>query len=221
MAGKSDYKFVEVIISSLKEVDTNISYEQFSQKNKIKLNSLKKWLKIINLIKTSSLDISLTKDEILINKDSSKGLEDMNSIHSRIRKRKEDPNIQEFLTEFKSVLSKTKTSLEDGSSKKYSHLSSKSKFSTKLSPEYSDLQAELSQVLEQGVSYLTSPENVIRKNESKSEDNFLLELKQAVNLGIDNLEKVLVSDYKEKKGRVSAMKSELEEVFKNRKTRQK
>jgi hypothetical protein len=136
---------------------------------------------------------------------------DIKSIRSKVIERNKDPELQEFLTEFKDVLSKTKTSLEKGTST--TTVSSQSQF---LPPVYSDLQAELTEVLQEGISFLKKPEVAAAKGETSEDMDFLQELKNAVNLGIENLEHVVKGDYREKKGRVSAMKMELEEVFKIR-----
>ncbi|MHA2165765.1 MAG: hypothetical protein ACXAAT_07895 [Candidatus Hodarchaeales archaeon] len=215
MARRDDYNIVETIISSLKETDPQTSIEGLSKKTKIRTNSLKKWLKIIELIQNSSMSITLIENKISIHGYSG----NISKIRTRIQKREEDPNIQEFLNEFKGVLSKTKLSIEDENRKNYPQLKTRSSCPSNLSPEYTDLHSELTQVLEQGLSFLSSSEPVNEGENSQTEVGFMQELKQAVNLGIENLEKVVATDYKEKKGRVTEMKSELELAFKAREER--
>ncbi len=215
MVRKNHYNSVETIITTLEEADTQISYEELSKQTKIRANSLKMWLRIIELVQNSTIFLNLTENGVV-----SKSLSD-GPVNARIRvqKREKDPKIQAFLTEFKGVLSRTKISLEDDNIKNYPQLKTRTDLSSPRSPVYTDLQSELTQVLEQGLSFLSSPEQINKGENSKSETRFMNELKQAVNLGIKNLEKVVVTDYKEKKGRVTAMKSELEMAFKARENR--
>ena len=213
MVRRNDYETVEIIIGTRKEANQPISYELLSKQTKIRSNSLKKWLKIIELVQNSSLSINLTEKGISAHKP----IDDLVAIRTRVKKRGEDPSIKEFLTEFKGVLSRTKASLEDEKIKNYPQLRSQ----PRSTPEYSDMQSELTQVLEQGLSFLSSVEQADKKVTSKTDGNFLRELKDAVNLGINNLEKVVLTDYKKKKGRVNEMKSELEMVFKVREKRLK
>jgi hypothetical protein len=218
MARQNDYKIVDTIISVLKEEDAEITYEVLSKKTLIKSNSLKKWLKIIDLIQNNSTTFYIT--ETGVSKSPLGKLGDTTTtIRTKIKKRDYDPSLQEFLEEFKGVLEKTRISIEDEKRKNYPQLNARPKFPKKLSSEYIDMQAELTTVLEQGFSFLSSSEKMNEQKASKSEGGFLQELKQAVNLGIDNLEKVVVNDYKEKRGRVNVMKSELELVFESRKKR--
>ncbi|MCK4848886.1 MAG: hypothetical protein KAT16_07685 [Candidatus Heimdallarchaeota archaeon] len=219
MVSRTHYRLVETIISTLKEEDNQISYELLSKKTHIKANSLKKWLKIIELVQSSSISLILTEDGI--SRSSLSKLDVNTNIQTRIKKREEDPNLQKFLAEFNCVLAKTRISIEDEKAKNYPYLNARPKDYRKLSSEHTDLQTELTQALEQGLSYLSSSEQVNVPVNSKTEGGFLQELKQAVNLGIENLEKVVVTDYKVKKGRVNAMKTELETVFENRKKRLK
>ncbi len=219
MVRRNHHRLVETIISTLKEEHTLISYELLSKKTKIKSHSLKKWLQIIELIQNSSISLSLTENGV--SRSPSSKLDDSTKIHTRIKKREEDPNLQKFLVEFKGVLAKTRISLEDDESENYPYLRTRPKAYKKLSSEYTDMQTELTQALEQGLSYLSSSGQVNVPLSSKTEVSLLQELKQAVNLGIENLEKVVVTDYKVKRGRVNTMKSELESVFENRKKRLK
>ena len=219
MVRRSNYRLVETIISALKEEEKHISYDSLSQKTQIKPNNLKNWLKIIKLIQSSSLSIKMSKKGIITQVSSFSSLNNTQNIHHQVKKRDEDPNLQEFFTEFKDVLSKTKTSLEDAKIKNYPNLNTQPSHPRTLTPEYSDLQKELTQVLEQGISFLSSSKNDNCGQKSKNEQTFFNELKQAVNLGIENLEKVVVTDYRKKRGRVNAMKSELELVFESRKKR--
>ena len=217
MVRKNNYRIVETIITTLKEADTQLSYEELSKQTNIRANSLKMWLRIIELIQNSVISISFTENGVLSQSVSDGSV----NVRTRIKKREEDPKIQEFLSEFKGVLSRTKTSLEDDNIKNYPHLKTQKEVSSRLSSEYTDLQSELTQVLEQGISFLSSSEQIDEGDYSKSETGFMKELKQAVTLGIENLEKVVVTDYKAKKGRVNTMKSELELVFEARKKRLK
>jgi hypothetical protein len=221
MVRRNHYRLIDTIISSLKESNPQVTYQKLSKNTNIKINSLKKWLKIINLIQTTSPVINLTMDGITIQSTSSNGYSDINTIRSQIKERDEDPRLNEFLNDFKGVLSRTKTSLENDNIKNYPQLNARSSHSKNLPQEYSDLQTELTQALEQGISFLKSTEDAETPKKSKTEGNFLQELKQAVNLGINNLEKVVLTDYREKRGRVNAMKSELELAFKAREERLK
>ena len=144
----------------------------------------------------------------------------IDAVHNLSQKKRKDPKMQQFFTEFDTVLSKTQQNLTFVETQLISEEES-NPIQRHFDPRLNDLQLELAQVLQKGLSHLSSPEITENRNNSvlNHDGNLLNDLKQAVKLGINGLEHIENVDHKITKKKLTGWKAELAKAFKEREKR--
>ncbi len=217
---RSNNEIVKNIINYINNNTGSIKIDEISRETQIGEKSLKNWLDIIHIIRTQCPDFSYSNPEDQIINITSSIKTDFETVRILAKKQREKPELNEFFAEFDSVLSRTKKNITFAET----HLATNGAFSPvqrQFDPRLNDLQLELSQVLQKGLSHLTSPEvnEISNGSSSNQQEDLLLDLKEAVKLGINGLEHIERIDHKIKKNKLTGWRAELAEAFKKRESR--
>ena len=217
---RSNNEIVRLIINYISNNSGSIKINEISREIRIGEKTIKKWLDIIKLIRTQCQDFSysnLEDHQININSDVKTDFETVRILSKKKRKK---PELKEFFVEFDSVLSKTKKSIILAETHLITNHPS-SFIQRQFNPNLNDLQIELSQVLQKGLSHLKSPEvkEISKDSSSNQQGNLLYDLKKAVKLGINGLEHIENVDHKIQMKKLTGWKAELAEAFKERENR--
>lgn len=208
-----------MIINYISNSTGSLKIDEISRETRIGEKSLKNWLEIIYTIRTQCPDFSYSKQEDKLNINSAIEV-DRDAVRILSKKYREKPELKEFFEEFDSVLSKTKRNITFAESQINTN-DVPNPVQRQFDPRLNDLQLELSQVLQKGLSYLSSPETEESSEDSSSnlQEDLLLDLKRAVKLGINGLEHIERVDHKIKKNKLIGWRAELVEAFKERERR--
>lgn len=218
---RSNNEIVKLIINYISHNTGSIEVAEINRKTRIGEKSLKNWLKIIHTIRTQCPGFSYSNQEDQLINVNSAVEADFETVRILSEKYREKPEFKAFFVEFDSVLSKTKKNITFAESQIDTNDAPNS-VQRQFDPRLNDLQLELSQVLQEGLSHLTSPEITESSKGSSSknhEEDLLLDLKKAVKLGIDGLEHIERVDHKIKKNKLTGWRAELAEAFKEREQR--
>ncbi len=194
--------------------------DEISREIRIGEKSLKNWSEIIHIIRTQCPDFSYSNQEgHLININSAVEA-DFETVRILSKKQRENPELKEFFVEFDSVLSKTKKNITFAETQIFTN-DAPSPVQRQFDPRLNDLQLELSQVLQIGLSHLTSPDvkEISKGSSSNQHEDLVLDLKKAVKLGINGLEHIERVDHKIKKNKLTGWRAELAEAYKKREQR--
>ncbi|MFW9902742.1 MAG: hypothetical protein ACFFFH_00300 [Candidatus Thorarchaeota archaeon] len=218
---RSNHEIVNLILNYINSTRGPIKISEISRETRISEKSLEKWLKVFHTIRIDCPDFSYSDQNQLIHVHSAFQT-DFETVSTLTKKYREKPEFKDFFTELDSILTKTKrniTFIESQISTKDTPNSVQRQFD----PRLNDLQLELSQVLQKGLSHLTSPEieeiSDVEEDSSSYHKDLLLDLKKAVKLGINGLEHIERVDHEIKRKKLTGWRAELVEAFKKREQR--
>lgn len=219
---RSNETIVKIIINNINDISGSLSIDKLIRETQLGEKTLRKWIDIISFIRIQCPEFSLSAKNDLITQIKPTEATDFDTVRNLSQKKRKDPKMQKFFAEFDTVLSKTQQNLTFAETQLISKEES-NPIQRQFDPRLNDLQLELSQVLQKGLSHLTSPEITETGNNSvlNHNGNLLHDLKQAVKLGINGLEHIENVDHKIKKKKLTGWKAELAEAFKEREKRTK
>lgn len=213
---RSNNEIVKLIINYISNNTGSINIDEISREIRIGEKSLKNWLDIIHIIRTQCPDFSYSNQEDhIINIDSA-----IETVRNLSKKQREKPELKKFFVEFDSVLSRTKKNITFAETQIITN-DAPNPVQRQFDPRLNDLQLELSQVLQKGLSHLTSPEikEISKGSSSNQQEDLLHDLKEAIKLGINGLEHIERVDHKIKTKKLTGWRAELAEAHKKREQR--
>lgn len=215
---RSNNEIVKLIINYISNNNGSIEIDEISRETRIGEKSLKNWLDIILFIRTQCPDFSYQEDQII--NFTSTVETDFETVRILSKKHREKSELKEFFVEFDSVLSKTKKNITFAETQIITN-DAPNPVQRQFDPRLNDLQLELSQVLQKGLSHLTSPDvkEISKGSSSNQNEDLLFDLKKAVKLGINGLEHIERVDHKIKKNKLTGWRAELAEAYKKREQR--
>jgi hypothetical protein len=216
---RSNHEIVNSIVNYLKNTENPVKITEMSEKTRIGEKSLKKWLKILHIIRFDCPDFSYSDGNQIINVNS--GFQtDFETVKNLTKKYREKPELKEFFLELDTVMSKTKRNITFIESQ-IDDKNEPNPVQRQFDPRLNDLHLELSQVLQKGLGHLLSPEieESSNKTSSSHQSELLHDLKKAVKLGINGLEHIERVDHTMKKKKLTGWRAELAEAFEKREQR--